>query len=178
MAAVNLSAKQLAFVREYLVDMNATQAAIRVGYSAKTAGEQASRLLADVRISDAIMEAVAGRAERTEITADRVLKELHALAFFDTRNLFNADGTLKAIPELDAVSATALGGFELQETTGEDGKTRVVTKKVKLLDRNSAIEKAMRHLGMFNDKQTHRHEFEGLTQEELDARIAALSAKK
>ena len=72
----NLTLKQLAFVREYLIDLNATQAAIRAGYSAKTACEQASRLLSNVKVSVAIQEAMDKRTERTEINADYVLNTI------------------------------------------------------------------------------------------------------
>lgn len=70
---VGLTPKQRLFVAEYLVDLNATQAAIRAGYSKKTAKEQASRLLTNAHISDAIQKAFDKRIERTEIDADYVL---------------------------------------------------------------------------------------------------------
>ena len=76
MAGLNLTPKQQRFVEEYLIDLNATQAAIRAGYSGKTANEQGSRLLANVSISEAIAEAQNKRAERTEITQDYVLTNI------------------------------------------------------------------------------------------------------
>lgn len=69
-----LTPKQDAFVREYLIDLNATQSAIRAGYSAKTAKEQAARLLSNVNVQGAIQSGVSARAKRTEITADYVLE--------------------------------------------------------------------------------------------------------
>lgn len=71
-----LTIKQETFVAEYLVDLNATQAAIRAGYSAKTANEQGSRLLANVSVQKLIQERMDKRSERTEITADYVLKTI------------------------------------------------------------------------------------------------------
>lgn len=71
-----LTAKQKAFVQEYLVDLNATQAAIRAGYSAKTAGSIGQRLLTKVEIQAELAAAMAAREERTEITADYVLRRL------------------------------------------------------------------------------------------------------
>ena len=71
-----MTPKQEAFVQEYLIDLNATQAAIRAGYSKKTANEQGSRLLANVKISAAIAEAQGDRSERTEITQDYVLNSI------------------------------------------------------------------------------------------------------
>jgi phage terminase small subunit len=87
-----MTPKQEAFVREYLIDLNATQAAIRAGYSAKTACEQGSRLLADVKIAEAIAAAMSARAERTEITSDMVLEELAMLAFYDPADIATVTG--------------------------------------------------------------------------------------
>ena len=81
MTESKLTARQAAFVAEYMIDLNAAAAARRAGYSARTAEAQASRLLANVKISAAIAEAQAARAKRTEITADRVLKEIGLIAF-------------------------------------------------------------------------------------------------
>ena len=78
-----LTPKQSAFVEEFAIDMNATQAAIRAGYSAKTAKEQATRLLSNVYVAAEIARGRAARSERTGITADRVLQELARVAFFD-----------------------------------------------------------------------------------------------
>ena len=75
---MSLTPKQEAFVREYLIDLNGTQAAIRAGYSAKTANEQASMLLAKLNIQQAVQEAMAARAERTNITADYVLQSIYS----------------------------------------------------------------------------------------------------
>jgi phage terminase small subunit len=72
-----MTPKQEAFVREYLVDLNATQAAIRAGYSAKTARQTAAEYLAKPDIAAAVQKAMDERAERTEITADYVLKTIH-----------------------------------------------------------------------------------------------------
>jgi phage terminase small subunit len=71
-----LSARQLMFVKEYLVDLNATQAAIRAGYSAKTADAAASRLLRKVSIATAVQEGMDRRASRIEVTADYVLETI------------------------------------------------------------------------------------------------------
>lgn len=82
-----LTPKQAAFVSEYLVDLNATQAAIRAGYSARTANEQAARLLANVSVSAAIATAMAARSERTEITQDMVLERWWAIATADANDV-------------------------------------------------------------------------------------------
>ena len=79
-----LSPKQACFIREYVVDLNGA-AAVRAGYSHATAKEQASRLLTNVNIKEAVAAAMHDRAERTEITADRVLREYAKIAFADNR---------------------------------------------------------------------------------------------
>lgn len=82
-----LTDKQRRFVDEYLVDLNATQAAIRAGYSEKTACEQSSRLLANVKVSAALQDAMKARSERTQITADMVLQKWWDLANVDANEL-------------------------------------------------------------------------------------------
>ncbi len=82
-----LTPKQAAFVREYLVDLNATQAAIRAGYSERTANEQGARLLANVSVAAAIEAAIAARSERTEITQDMVLERWWAIATADANDV-------------------------------------------------------------------------------------------
>lgn len=75
----SLNSKQAMFVREYLVDLNATQAAVRAGYSAKTAAMQGSRLLTNDEVSRAILEAQGERAEKVGVTAEEVLLGIRAL---------------------------------------------------------------------------------------------------
>lgn len=150
-----LTPKQEAFVREYLIDLNATQAAARAGYSARTANEQGCRLLANVSVRSAIEAEKAKRSERTEITADRVLQELARIAFFDPRRMFNENGEPKAITELDDDTAAVVAGLDVMEEFEGHGEDRVsvgFVKKWKLSDKGSALSLAMRHLGMLNDK--------------------------
>ena len=85
--ADNKTVMQKRFVQEYLIDLNATQAAIRAGYSKKTAQEQASRLLSKVKVQADIQKAMKRRSERTGITQDRVLEELALIAFSDISEL-------------------------------------------------------------------------------------------
>jgi len=86
---VALTPKQEAFVREYLVDLNATQAAIRAGYSQRTANEQGARLLANVSVRAAIEAAQAERAERVGISADAVLEQWWTIATADPADLID-----------------------------------------------------------------------------------------
>lgn len=153
-----LTAKQERFVAEYLVDLNATQAATRAGYSARTANEQGARLLANVSVRSALTAAMKAREQRTHITQDRVLQELARIAFFDIRKLYRDDGTLKNPSELDDEAAAVLAGVDVveqQTVSMEDGeltRTPTFTKKAKVFDKGTALTLAMRHLGMLQDK--------------------------
>lgn len=99
----DLTPKQAAFVREYLIDLNATQAAIRAGYSAKTAKEQAARLLSNVNAQRAIQSGVSARAEKVEVSAERVLRELCCLALYDPADIakesVNCPADIAKLPE-------------------------------------------------------------------------------
>jgi phage terminase small subunit len=150
-----LTPKQAAFVREYLIDLNATQAAIRAGYSAKTAQEIGSENLSKPIIAKAIQEAMGKRAEKLEITADRVLAELAKMAFFDPRKLFAPDGSPVSIQDLDDDTAAAVAGLDvLEEYRGSGDEREFVgyTKKIKLADKRGALVDLGRHLKLFTDK--------------------------
>lgn len=141
-----LNKKQQRFVEEYIVDLNATQAAIRAGYSAKTAYRIGHDLLQKTSVSDAIQKAMAERSERTQITADAVLLELARLAFSDIRKAVTfgaAAVTIKESIELDDATAAAIS--EISETRTQFGGS----KRVKLHDKVKALELAGRHLGLF-----------------------------
>lgn len=139
-----LTARQARFVAEYLIDLNATQAAIRAGYSEKTALQQGPRLLGNVGIAEAIASAQEKRAKRTEITQDRVLAELARVGFADLRKAVAWDGErvlLKNSEEID--DDTALAVSEVSQ--GPNGI------KIKLHDKLAALDKIARHLGMYKD---------------------------
>lgn len=148
-----LTAKQQAFVAEYLIDLNASAAYQRAYPGAKPASArvQSCRLLVDPNIQAAIAAGKAARAERVEITADRVLQELAKLVFFDVRTLFREDGTLKPPSELDDIAASAVSSVEVIEEFDGTGRDKVqigFTKKVKLWDKRASLALMMQHLGM------------------------------
>lgn len=136
-----LTPKQSAFVREYLIDLNATAAYKRAGYIAKgnAAEVNATRLLRNAQVQAEIQVAMNQRSERIEITADRVLKEIARLAFFDPRRLLNGDGTPKAIHELDDDTAAAVAGIDIVTKGNEDlGYADIL--KIKLADKSKNLE--------------------------------------
>lgn len=146
-----MTPKQQLFVREYLVDLNATQAAQRCGYSEKTAYAQGCRLLKDAEVAAAIQAAMDKRAAKTEITAERVLQEIARLAFFDPAKLYDEQGRPRPIHELDEDTRRAIAGVEIDEVGGGD-KPLVVTRKLKLADKGANLERLGRHLKLFTDK--------------------------
>jgi phage terminase small subunit len=128
---------------------NQTQAAIAAGYKAGAAAEKAGyRLSKDVQV---IARIAAGReraGQKAELTAERTLKEVARLAYFDPRKLYKPDGTLKAVHELDDDTAAAVSAVEIDEIKA-DGAVIGQTRKIKHWDKNQALEKAMKHLGLY-----------------------------
>ena len=143
-----LTPKQAAFVKEYLIDKNATQAAIRAGYSAKSAEWQGPQQLAKPHVVEQIKKELLLQQQRTEITADRVLRELANIAFADTRQFYSDDGTIKLPGELDDGTASALAGVDTEERDGEDG-IRTTTRKIRQWDKVKALELLGKHLGLY-----------------------------
>lgn len=152
-----LSPKQKRFAEEYLIDLNGTQAAIRAGYSPKTANEQAAQNLAKLSIQEFIQTRQKELQKKTGITQERVLAEYARIAFSDTRKLFKDDGTLKEIVDLNDDDAACLAGLEvgeLQSMAPDKKGNKIVSsvKKVKIYDKVKALDSLAEHLGMFVKK--------------------------
>lgn len=144
-----MTLKQERFVEEYLIDLNATQAAIRAGYSPKTAQEQASRLLSNVKVQTAISKAQAERSRRTGINQDRVIREIAKLAFLNPVDVIDMDeATVKGEAHRDDTACIA--SVKVKNIPTEDGA--IIEREVKTYDKLKALELLGRHLGMFNDK--------------------------
>lgn len=111
---MNLTPKQVLFVEEYLVDLNATQAAIRAGYSEKTAGRIGAENIQKPVIQEAIAERMKMRIERTEITQDRVLMDIELIKHDAMRVLEDKDGRKMMINHAAALKACELQGRHLQ----------------------------------------------------------------
>jgi phage terminase small subunit len=160
-ASASLTPKQRRFVDEYLVDLNGTQAAIRAGYSRKTARSIAEENLTKPDIARAVTLAQTARAERTELAADRVLRELARIAFSDIRRLFDERGVLRNIAELSDDETAALAAVEvteLYEGRGEERRLIGYTRKLRFWDKRAALELAMRHLGLLKERVEHAGE--------------------
>jgi phage terminase small subunit len=155
-----LNPKQRRFVDEYAVDLNGAQAAIRAGYSKKTAKEQASRLLTNAHIGAAVQQRLAVSTKKAHLTVERIDQEIARLAFSDKRKLYRPDGTLKAPHEWDDDTAAAVAGVEVSELWeghGEDREQVGVVKKVKVWDKPAALTLAARRLALLRDKTDDEH---------------------
>lgn len=141
----NLNEKQKRFVQEYMVDLNATQAAKRAGYSEKTAYSMGQRLLKKVEIQAALQKAKIDRQKRVEITADRVLEELAAIAFANGTDYatVNRNGLVRIIPTSDLSDEQRKAVASIKE--GQYGT------EVKTFDKLRALEMLGKHLGMFDN---------------------------
>ena len=192
--AKKMTAKQMRFCDEYLIDLNATQAAIRAGYTDKYANTNAAKLLQNTTIKEQIQRRMADRAKRTEITQDRIVKELALIAFSNAADY-------AAVVEREATVTTEEGKIiklydeagnpvkyktvepVLTENLTDDQKRALaVIKKgrdgfeVKPYEKTKALELLGRHLGMFTDNVNVRgnvnNPFEGLTTAELKKLIS------
>lgn len=151
----DLTPKQKMFCREYLVDLNGTQAAIRAGYSKKTANEQAARLLANVSVQHVIQGLMDKRSDSIEITAAKVLKRIDAIADFDIGKLYDKNGRLLPVHEMPEEARRVVASIDVFEEFEGVGRERVQigeTKKVKLYDKLKANELLGRHLKLFTDR--------------------------
>lgn len=153
-----LTPKQRRFVEEYLIDLNATQAAIRAGYSAATANQIGPELLAKPHIQAAIAEALAERSKRTKIDADWLLTRLADEAEADIADLYADDGTLKPVREWPLVWRKGLvAGVEVEELFEGRGEGREQVgrvRKVRLADRTKIKELIGKHVDVqaFRDR--------------------------
>lgn len=152
------AARRKVFVQAYIANgHNATQAAVTAGYSAKTAYSQGQRLLKHVEISGQLADVAEKVGEIAGLTAERTLRESARICYSDPRRMCHADGSLKQIAEMDDDTRAAIASFEIDERK-VDGVVISRTIKIKLWDKNRALEMAMRHLGLYNRDNTQRSE--------------------
>ena len=153
-----LTQNQIRFCQEYIIDFNATRA-YKTAYpnckKDETARANSSRLLTNANIQEYISQKQKEIEKRTEVTQDRIIKELAKIGFADIRNLYNDNGGIKNIVDIDDDTAGAISSvesFEEYEGRGDDREYIGDTKKVKMLDKTKALELLGKHLGMFKDK--------------------------
>lgn len=162
----DLTPKQAAFVEQYLIDLNATQAAIRAGYSARTANEQGARLLANVSVAQAVAEAKADRSAKLGLTAERVLEELAAIGFarlgdfarwgpehFELKPSESVGDDAAAAP-LDTRAVLEVKS-KVTYTESESGSSTRREAGIKLHDKVATLKLLGQHIGMFSERHEH-----------------------
>lgn len=151
-----LTAKQRRFVEEYLIDLNATQAALRAGYSQKSADNIAAQLLGKTHISAAIQQRMDQRSRRTDITADRVLREIACLGYSNVLH-YQVDDSNNLVLAPDAPPEA------MRAVSSIKRKTRIIPRKdgeaiveheleFRLWDKNTALGNLGKHLKLFTDR--------------------------
>lgn len=163
-----LTAKQKRFANEYIIDLNATQAAIRAGYTSKYANTNANKLLQNTTLAEYIQGLMDERSRRTLVTQDKVVNELANIAFADISSFLKVENNQVEVFDTDSIQHEMLAAIaEIKE--GNYGIS------IKLHDKLKALELIGRHLGMFKDKlevtADVNNPFEGLTTEELKTLI-------
>ena len=145
-----LTPKQQLFVNEYLVDLNATQAAIRAGFSEKTAREQGYRMFTNVHIQGAIQQGLKKKLSKPDNLSDRVISELTKIAMVDIKDYlkFDKDGVvLKNSDDVDGTMINEVSSTTIENET-EQGTNRRVNLKFKLHDKQKALETLAKYLGL------------------------------
>lgn len=143
-----LTKKQKTFVEEYLIDLNATQAAIRAGYSVDTAAVIGCENLMKPNIQQEIAKAMAERSKRTGVNQDRVVLELARLAFVKMTDIVDDKGKIKDTATEDDLSC--IEGIKYKHSNTDSGYS--VEREVKIGSKLKALELIGKHLGMWNDK--------------------------
>ena len=173
-----LTAKQRKFIEEYLIDLNATQAAIRAGYSKKTAKQMGAENLSKPDIQEEIKKRTQSVTEKAGLTQERVLLEIARLAFNDPRKVFNEHGDIKPIEEWEDEVAACISSVETTTTTDKNGNTDF-TRKIKFWDKGKQLELAGKYFKLFTDKVEHSGQIEvdvyqNLSKEELKKELDKL----
>ena len=152
-----MTPKQKMFARQYLIDLNATQAAIRAGYSRKYASETGRKILKRQDIATMIRKDMEKRAKRLEITADMLLQEIAKLAFSDVRRIFDDQGRLLPVSQLPPDVAASVSSVKVVTSSipRTDPVEVVHTSEIKFWDKKGALELLGKHLKLFTDKLEH-----------------------
>ena len=145
-----LTDKQEFFCQEYIKDFNGTEAAIRAGYSKKTARSIASELLTKPNIQKRIQELTSKAVERNEISVDKILKEIAAVAFLDIKDFYDEVGNLKKVHDIDDLARRAISSVSGRVV--KEGEDFVEIKTIKANDKLKALELLGRFHKMFTDK--------------------------
>lgn len=167
-----LTDKQEMFCREYLIDLNATQAAIRAGYSEKTANRTGSENLSKPDIAQRIIYLKSERNERVEVNADYVLRRLVEIDEMDVLDILKDDGGLKMVHEWPKVWRTTLSGLDILTTVTNFDETTMenILKKIKWPDKVKNLELLGKHVAVqaFREQVKTEHDVVGTLSDLMD----------
>ncbi len=144
-----MNIRQKRFCEEYIVDMNGKKAAIRAGYNPKTATQQAARLLTYDNVLEKIQSLMEEQSKRTEVTADRVIKELAKVAFQNPSDVVDLN-TGHILPDVSTEDLSTISGIRVKKIPMKNGEGEEI--EMRFPDKVRALELLGRHLGIFSDK--------------------------
>lgn len=146
-----LNAKQIAFCHEYIIDRNGRQAAIRAGYSERSAEVTASRLLTNAKVKALIAELEAELRERAKLNAEDVIEELRALAFWSINDFVSEGNVIKDVSQLTREVNKPVIGIKTKTEQNYAAGTSTTTVELKLADKRASLVDLGRHLGIFKE---------------------------
>lgn len=156
MANKKLTDKQLAFANEYIIDFNATKAAIRAGYAESRAQQTGSDLLANPKVQDAIATAIEERNKRAKVDADYVLNRLVEIDQMDVIDILDAQGNILPLAKWPKQWRTTINSFDIQEIIGLDEAALI--KKIKWPDKVRNLELLGKHVDVQAWKEKVEHD--------------------
>jgi phage terminase small subunit len=159
--SLKLTPKQKLFCKYYLISLNATDAAIKAGYSKKTANRIGTENLSKPVIREYLESQMKSKEQELDISVDRILKELASIAFLDISEFYNEDGTLKNIKEINETARRAIQSVTTREEQGatvEDGEIKPQffnVNNIKENDKLKSLELLCKYHSIFKDKIEH-----------------------
>lgn len=147
-----LTQKQLLFTQEYLKDLNATAAYIRAGYGPNNAEKSGPALLGDSRVQLEVSKYLAKREEKSNVSVEKVLKDLKRIAECDLKDAYNEDGTLVNVRNMPEDIRKCISAIEVYEEKDREGNWIGTTKKIKFWDKNKALEMLGKYLKLFTEE--------------------------
>lgn len=159
--SLKLTPKQKLFCKYYLISLNATDAAIKAGYSKKTANRIGTENLSKPVIREYLESQMKSKEQELDISVDRILRELASIAFLDISEFYNDDGTLKNIKQIDETARRAIQSITTREEQGatvEDGEIKPQffnVNNIKANDKLKALELLGKYHSIFKDKVEH-----------------------
>lgn len=155
-----LNERQRLFCLEYVKDLNATQAAIRAGYSERSAHIIAWNLLRRPAIAEYVSKHAEEHLDSLQISTEEVLDEYRNRAFFDPQDAFEQDGSLKRLKDIPIDVRRCIASLEVTEIFDGQGdqKTAIgLLKKVKFTDKDKALDGLAKYLGLLKERVSHEN---------------------